>query len=99
MAGSTITLLLVIVDDFHIDRSRTFVRPFEANPPLVVDADAVLAFAVSHQCFKPVAGQSGEILQRNGRFEPVKFQARGTLDPGESLDPFTAGKLLSPLVP
>ena len=32
-------------------------RPLEANPPLIVNTDAVLAFAVAHQRFKTIARQ------------------------------------------
>jgi hypothetical protein len=31
----------VIIDDLHIDRARRIFWPLEANPPLVVDTDAV----------------------------------------------------------
>ena len=38
-------------------------RPLKTNPPLIVDADAVLAFAISLQPLKTVAGQGSQILQ------------------------------------
>src|SRR5208282_4390076 len=45
----------VVVRD--LDRRRSFFRPDEANPELVVDPDAVLALAVSFKRFEPVAGR------------------------------------------
>ena len=41
----------------------TFVRPHEAQPPLVIDADAVLAFPVSSQHFQTVAGRAAQKIQ------------------------------------
>jgi hypothetical protein len=37
----------VIVGDLDVDRPVRALGPLEADPPLVVDADAVLAFAVT----------------------------------------------------
>ena len=62
-----IFLFLVVIDDFYAHGSWRPVRPLEANPPLIVYADAVLAFAVAGQCFKTVAGQDGKSLVRLSR--------------------------------
>jgi hypothetical protein len=37
------------------------VRPLKADPPLIVNADAVLAFAITEQRFKAIAGQGREL--------------------------------------
>lgn len=37
--------------------------PAKADPPLIIDADAVLALAVAFEGFEPVAGRNLEILQ------------------------------------
>jgi hypothetical protein len=37
----------MIVDNLHVEWPWRSVSPLEANPPLIVDADAVLAFAVA----------------------------------------------------
>jgi len=55
-------LSLVEIYDLHIHRPGRLLGPLKANPPLVVDADAVLAFAVTRQCFKTVAGQGSQVL-------------------------------------
>jgi hypothetical protein len=39
----------VVVDNFDIE--STFCGPFKAHTPLVIDADAVLAFSVAFQGF------------------------------------------------
>jgi hypothetical protein len=44
----------VVVDDFDMCRS-SFI-PYEAYPPLIIDADAVLPMTVAEQRFEAVAG-------------------------------------------
>jgi hypothetical protein len=41
--------------------ARGAVEPVEANPPLIVDAEAVLALAIAHQYLKTIARQGGEV--------------------------------------
>jgi hypothetical protein len=50
-----LVFLLMIANNFQVQWARRFSRPFEANPPLVIDADAVLALSVPFQRFKTVA--------------------------------------------
>lgn len=47
----------MVVHDFDIVRTRRAWRPFKAYPPLVIDADAVLAFVVALQGLETVSGQ------------------------------------------
>ena len=91
--------LLMIIDNLDIRWTGSAFRPFEANPPLIVDADAVLASSVSFQRFKPVARQNGEIFQLDGRLETVQLQPRGTFDTGECFDTFAGGEIGRALVP
>jgi hypothetical protein len=77
-------MLLMIVDNLHVEWPRRSVSPLEANPPLIVNTDAVLALAVAYQRFKTVPGQRGEISQRRSRLHTVKFQARGPFKSRES---------------
>jgi hypothetical protein len=49
----------MVVDNLHVRGTWRTVRPLEANPPLIVDkkivnADAVLPFAVSLERFETV---------------------------------------------
>jgi hypothetical protein len=57
--GSRHECLLVIVCYLDINRPWGAARPREANPPLVIDADAVLAPPVALEDLQPVAGQCG----------------------------------------
>jgi len=47
----------------NLDVKRIFALPAEAEPPLVIDAEAVLAGAVSFQGFQPVAGRQHQVAQ------------------------------------
>src|ERR1700756_5708487 len=85
--------LLVIVYDLNIYRASGPCRPFKADPPLIVDTDAVLALAVAFQGFKAVAGQSREISNNRGRFQSVRLQACGPFDAGKGLDPFASSEI------
>ncbi len=75
------------------------VGPLKANPPLIVNANAVLALAVAYQRFKTVPRQCGKVPKRRSRFHTVKLQARGSFKYGECLDPFPGGEFSGPLVP
>jgi len=61
-------ILLVVVNDLHICRSRRTRRPLEADPPLVVDTNAVLPLSVALQGFKSVAGQRTQIHKLDSCF-------------------------------
>src|SRR5262249_33168879 len=49
IAVSPMTVLLMIINDFNITGAERSSRPFKADPPLIVDADALLSFAVAFQ--------------------------------------------------
>ncbi len=51
----------MIVNNFNI--FRIAILPDEAHPKLIIDADAVLAGAITLQCFKVVAGWRPQILK------------------------------------
>lgn len=40
-----------------------FILPAEADPPLIVDSNAMLAFTIAGKGFKPVAGWNTELLE------------------------------------
>jgi hypothetical protein len=52
----------MVVDDFDIRRSS--VRPPEADPPLIIDADAVLAEAIALECLQSVASRRSHRILR-----------------------------------
>ena len=47
--------------------------PAEADAPLVVDADAVLADTVAPECFQPIAGRDAESVQSSRRVDEIEF--------------------------
>jgi hypothetical protein len=81
----------MIIYDFNVDRPSSSLRPLETNPPLVIDTDTVLAFAVTLERLKMIAGQV-QIEQRRGRFELVEFHFRLALNTREGLDRVPFGK-------
>jgi len=63
-----------------------FIGTSEAYPPLIVHADAVLAFAVARQCFQTIARQSNEIAEQCCRLSRFELQTRRALKARETLD-------------
>jgi hypothetical protein len=51
----------MIVDDLNL-LSAT-ITPYEANPPLIVDADRVLSLAIALKRFEPIARRLTQIVQ------------------------------------
>jgi len=43
--------LLVVIDNLDVDRAGRAVGPLKADPPLVIDTDAVLALPIALQSF------------------------------------------------
>jgi hypothetical protein len=78
----------VVIDDFNIHGARRSVGPFKTYPPLVIDADAVLASPVAFQCLKSVARQGSKIPDSRGRFQAIKLQAGGAFEARKRPDPF-----------
>jgi hypothetical protein len=52
----------VIIGDLHVVGITA--SPAKANPPLIVDSDAVLILAISGELFEAVPGGHSEIAQR-----------------------------------
>ena len=55
------SILSVVVNDLHLLWSG--VGPHEADPPLVVDPDAVLTSSIALQGFEPVTRRDAKILE------------------------------------
>src|SRR6476661_8757270 len=68
----------VIVHDFHIPRRS--LTPFKAYPPLIVDADAVLATPVAVQSFEPIARRRSQIVELLGRVNGEQLGSRTALN-------------------
>jgi hypothetical protein len=61
----------VIVDNFHI--VSVAIGPGEADPPLVIDADAVLTLAIAAKLLKPITRRRAQILERLGGVKDDEF--------------------------
>src|SRR5262249_18352633 len=68
----------VIVDNLNAFRTRG--GPFEANPPLLVDANAVLPRALPRNQLQPVPRRAAQILKLLSGVEKGEFAQRRTLD-------------------
>ena len=89
----------MIVNDLDIRRSGRSTAPFETNPPLVVNSDAVLALAVPSQCLKAISRKGGEISKRCSRLHTIKLQTCRPLKAGKRFYMLPGSEIFGPLVP
>ena len=68
----------MIVD--YLDIVCMSVRPAEADPPLIVDAYAVLSFPIAFQRLQPVPGRNPEMIERTRLVQIEKLAARRAFD-------------------
>ena len=68
----------MVVHNFHVQ--RIFALPAEGNPPLVIHADAVLAFAVVFQGFQPVAVGHAQVSEAPGLMQQQQLPPRHALN-------------------
>lgn len=68
----------VVID--HLDSGSTSCRPDEADAPLTVDANAMLALAVSLQGLQPVGRRDTQIVQGLRVVENPQLAPRRRLD-------------------
>ena len=64
----------------NLDILSIAIAPDKADSPLVIDADAVLALAITRELFKAIAGRNAQILQR------LRVVQHGELASGDSFD-------------
>ena len=74
----------MIVHD--LDLMGAVALPHKAHSPLVVDADAVLAFSVIFQCFQMVARRDSQTLQ-HGRSVKLQQLAPGSRPRSRAMEP------------
>ncbi len=72
--------LRVVVDDLDVESIGR--APDEADAPLIVDADAVLACTVALERFEPIAGRNAQVGEGIGRIENDEFPKRDALKAG-----------------
>ena len=78
----------VVIDNFNAGGMA--INPHKANPPLGIDADAVLAFAVTFKGFELVTRRHPQKLDDRGRVDLLQFAHRHGFKIGEPGDPFTS---------
>ena len=61
----------MIVNNF--DGIGAVFRPHETDAPLVVDANAVLSFAIIFQCFEPIGWRNFQIVENLGFVQHEQF--------------------------
>jgi hypothetical protein len=72
----------VVIDNLNLVRFAIF--PAEANPVLIVDANAVLALAVASQRFQPVSVGLTKIVQMRSVVQNLQLSPRNPKNPAES---------------
>ena len=88
----------MIVHD--LDIVRVSARPTEAEPPLVIDPDAVLTCAISQQFFEPIRRWHHQISKRGCCIQNPEFPKSGALQIGrEPRDPLALEQLFRVLAP
>jgi hypothetical protein len=85
---------LVVVDD--LDILGASIRPNEADAPLLIDSDAMLAGAIILEGFKLIAGRHSQVAQHLGIVQHSQLPQRGLLDilwqlPAEFATPYPLG--------
>jgi hypothetical protein len=73
----------VVVDDFDI--GRTLLGPYEADAPLVIDADRMLSAAVTRQGVESVRRRRAQVIETARVMKHVQLPQRLLFDPAESL--------------
>lgn len=63
----------VVVDD--LDVSRSLFRPYEADPVLTINANAVLALPVCGQCFESVSWRDAKVFYVLDGIQLIQFSS------------------------
>jgi len=85
--------LSVIVND--LDLLWPSIGPHEADPPLVVDSDAVLPGSIAFQRLKPITGRDSQVVKNGRGSHLAKLPQRHRMDPRiDRRHPFTTPQSL-----
>ena len=76
-------MLLVIIDDF--DRTGVAIFPAKADPPLIVDSDAVLASSISGQLLQVIGRRDPEITEPASGIQDQQFPKSDPMNTREPL--------------
>lgn len=89
----------MIVDDFDIRRAGGVGGPFEAEAPLLVDANRILPRPVSPERFQAIARQRRQIVERCGGIQYVEAFPALAREALERAHEFAVGELFRASVP
>jgi hypothetical protein len=90
---ATISILLMIIDD--LDVVRVTRAPNEADPPSLVDADAVLTSPITLELFQAICGRNPQVVQAGCSIEHPELPKGGALEVrSQPLDRLTAKQAL-----
>lgn len=76
----------MVIDDLDLVSISVF--PDEAEAPLIVDSDAVLAPAGTPEAFQPIAGRHGQIVELSSPVQKQELTPGDALESSESSDVF-----------
>jgi hypothetical protein len=82
----------MVVRNLNVDWARRTCRPLEANPPLVIDADAVLTGTVAFESFQSISADCGEIFEAGRGIETIEPSLGLSGETGKLLDVFAGGE-------
>jgi hypothetical protein len=88
-----------MVNNLHSRGTRGSPWPAKANPPLIVDADTILARSVALQRLKPVAPESAQVIAARCGVEDDKSFRGLPREALECADELAICERLRPLVP
>jgi hypothetical protein len=70
----------VVIDDLHAEGIT--INPSKADTPLIIDTDAVLAFAITPEGFEPIGRRNTQIIQNGSVAKHAQFATCHGLDIG-----------------
>ncbi len=70
--------LLMVIDNLDVVSIATF--PAKTDPPLVVDANAMLPYSITCQLLEAVARRHAEVIERGSRVDLGKLAQRDSLN-------------------
>src|SRR5437667_11741095 len=89
----------MVISNLDIGRTRRTGGPLKANSPLIIDANAVLAFAVAMERLQSVAVEHSKVFQTDRGIQTIKPDFCLPCETGKLLDVFALGKTLGLPVP
>ena len=82
----------VVVNNFNV--FDTALHPLKTKPPLVIDANTVLAFSIILQSFKSVLWRDSQVVQIAGPIQHRKLTQRSSFNIDPPLHPYAFKQLL-----